>query len=158
MASSSWNCCVSRDHYCECPTGRFQAERISRDIDRKALCECASKKRTVDCEVCRVQCCTLRCENCNATICENCARTSGWCDTWKLCLRCIAEHERTHKNREVGVKRSQWIPFIILYPTHTIRHSWIPVSTLPSLKKVAPAFDCAGRSDIVSILLQSWHA
>ena len=29
-----------------------------------------------------------------------------------------------------------------------------PTSILPGLKKVAPAFDCAGRPDIVSILPQ----
>ena len=57
-------------------------------------------------------------------------------------------------NGEVGVKRSQWIPFTILYPTDTVRHSQIPLSTLTSLKKVALAFDCAGRADIVNILLQ----
>ena len=57
-------------------------------------------------------------------------------------------------NGEVGVNRRQWIPFTILYPTDTVRYSWIPLSALPSLKKVAPAFDCAERADIVTILLQ----
>ena len=57
-------------------------------------------------------------------------------------------------NGEAGVKRRQRLPFIILCPTDSIRHSWIPLSTLPSLEKVAPAFDCAERADIVIILPQ----